>query len=285
MEILAILFGVIICMTLAFIIANAGARRNIGFGWSLFLGIWLSPIVSLIAVLLSEKIKPNEFGAIEKKWGCLAPMLISSVLILIPIFFFYSYKEKQKAIVEQYQEVVPPVINSKPQIADVERTVKIVPQKKKVQVEMEPPKIEIKEEPIDLSSKNEEEERKEAEARRRAEYERLLKLEANKNQAETTQSINTGIGTSNLSFNVTGRSAKYLPRPVFNEAFEDGIIIVDIEVNPEGKVVNAKINTKTSISNTSTQQSCLDVALKTEFSYLDVAKNQSGSISYHCRLN
>lgn len=129
-------------------------------------------------------------------------------------------------------------------------------------------------------SKNEEAERKEAEVRRTAEYERQLKLEAEKKQVG-----NAGIGMSNLSFNIAGRSVKSLPRPAFNNEYQEGIIIVDVEVNSEGKVVNAKINTKTSISNTSMRQSCLDAALKTEFSSLNISKNQSGSITYRCRLD
>ena len=58
MEILA-LFGIVSSLVLSIIIANAGAKRQIGFGWSLFLGLWLTPIVSLIAVLLSDRLKPN----------------------------------------------------------------------------------------------------------------------------------------------------------------------------------------------------------------------------------
>lgn len=129
-------------------------------------------------------------------------------------------------------------------------------------------------------SKSEEVERKEAEVRRKAEYERQLKSEA-----EKKQTINNGVGASNLSYTIAGRSAKSLPRPSFNEDFQDGIIIVDIEVNPEGKVIDAKINTKTSINNTSMKQSCLDAALKTEFSSFNTSKNQSGSITYRCRLD
>lgn len=104
-------------------------------------------------------------------------------------------------------------------------------------------------------------------------------------EAEKKQVGNAGIGMSNLSFNIAGRSAKSLPRPVFNNEYREGIIIVDVEVNSEGKVVNAKINTKTSINNPSMLQSCLDTALKTEFSSLNISKNQSGSITYRCRLN
>jgi len=110
--------------------------------------------------------------------------------------------------------------------------------------------------------------------------------ERGKNQkVEKKQTINNRVGVSDLSYIIAGRSAKSLPRPSFNEDFQEGIIIVDVEVNSEGKVVNAKINTKTSISNTSMWQSCLDAALKTEFSSLNISKNQSGSITYRCRLN
>ena len=49
----------IAALVLDFIIANAGAKRKIGWGWALFLGLLLSPIVSLIAVLLSEKNSPD----------------------------------------------------------------------------------------------------------------------------------------------------------------------------------------------------------------------------------
>lgn len=59
------LFGIVCSLVLSFIIANAGAKRQIGFGWSLFLGVWLTPIVSLIAVLLSDKLEPDEYGRVE----------------------------------------------------------------------------------------------------------------------------------------------------------------------------------------------------------------------------
>lgn len=59
-------FSFISSVVLSFIIANAGAKRQIGFGWSLFLGLWLTPIVSLIAVLLSDKLQPDEYGRIDK---------------------------------------------------------------------------------------------------------------------------------------------------------------------------------------------------------------------------
>ena len=73
---------VLIALVLDFIIANAGARRRIGFGWALFLGLLLSPIVSLIAVVLSEKIIPDEDGDIEKNWGCKGPIIVVAIIVV-----------------------------------------------------------------------------------------------------------------------------------------------------------------------------------------------------------
>lgn len=58
---LAAILGHITSFVLSLIIANAGAKRQIGFGWSLFLGIWLTPIVSLTAVLLSDRLQSDEY--------------------------------------------------------------------------------------------------------------------------------------------------------------------------------------------------------------------------------
>lgn len=79
-----ILIG-IAALVLSLIIANAGAKREIGFGWALFLGIWFSPIISLIAVLLSDRLPCDELGYMEKKWGCMAPLFTTVVIICIII--------------------------------------------------------------------------------------------------------------------------------------------------------------------------------------------------------
>jgi hypothetical protein len=89
-------FGFISSVVLSFIIANAGAKRQIGFGWSLFLGLWLTPIVSLIAVLLSDKLQIDEYGRLEKKWGCLAPFAVSFLIIGTATYIIYSYSNKGK---------------------------------------------------------------------------------------------------------------------------------------------------------------------------------------------
>lgn len=112
MEILA-LFGIVSSLVLSIIIANAGAKRQIGFGWSLFLGFWLTPIVSLIAVLLSDRLKPDEYDRIEKEWGCIAPFIVSFLIIGTVAYTIYSYSNRDKQKVRTSIEFsVPEVLKN-----------------------------------------------------------------------------------------------------------------------------------------------------------------------------
>ena len=75
-----------IALPLDFIIAYAGRKRHIGFGWSLFLGLFLSPIVSLIAVLLSDRIDEDD----DLNWGCLPPLLLIVIIVVLILLFKWS---------------------------------------------------------------------------------------------------------------------------------------------------------------------------------------------------
>lgn len=119
MELIGI-FGIVCSLVLSFIIANAGAKRQIGFGWSLFLGVWLTPIVSLIAVLLSDKLQPDEFGRVETKWGCMAPFIMSVLIIGTVIYFFYSYSNRRNQRIETSIELQAPIIFEKESTAEVQ---------------------------------------------------------------------------------------------------------------------------------------------------------------------
>lgn len=65
---------------LVIIIAFAGRRRTIGFGWPFLLGLLFTPIVSLVAVLLSDKL-PNG----DTRWGCLWPLVVMLLLLILAI--------------------------------------------------------------------------------------------------------------------------------------------------------------------------------------------------------
>ena len=114
------LFGIVCSLVLSFIIANAGAKRQIGFGWSLFLGVWLTPIVSLIAVLLSDRLQPDEYERTEKKWGCMSPFIVSVLIIGTVIYFFYSYSNKITQRIKPSIELQAPVIIEKESAVEVQ---------------------------------------------------------------------------------------------------------------------------------------------------------------------
>lgn len=140
------------------------------------------------------------------------------------------------------------------------------------------PKIESKE-----RLKSGEEERREAEARR-VEYERQARQEANNNQVKISQS-SVGVAQSNASYNIAGRSVKSLPYPSLKNEFEEGRVVVEVIVNPEGKVVDAKISSKgTTITNSSIKEAFLNTALKSVFDKSNSEGNQIGSITYQCRM-
>jgi hypothetical protein len=54
------LFLIAINIGICLLIANAGGKRKIGFGWSFFFCIFLSPIIGGIITFLSPKLFENE---------------------------------------------------------------------------------------------------------------------------------------------------------------------------------------------------------------------------------
>ena len=76
-----------------------------------------------------------------------------------------------------------------------------------------------------------------------------------------------------------------MPYPSLKDEFEEGRVVVKVVVNPEGKVVDAKILSKgTTITNNSIREAFLNVALKSVFSNSNSEGNQIGSITYQCRM-
>ena len=129
-------FGFISSVVLSFIVANAGAKRQIGFGWSLFLGLWLTPIVSLIAVLLSDKLQADEYGRLEKKWGCLAPLAVSVLIIGTATYIIYSYSNKDKRQTRTSVEFrTPEFLKNGTSQKESEATIQPIPQNSHSKVE------------------------------------------------------------------------------------------------------------------------------------------------------
>jgi len=57
---------IIILLVVAALVALLGRNRKIGYGWSLFFCVFLSPLIGLIIILLSKK-KDVEFVDVEKE--------------------------------------------------------------------------------------------------------------------------------------------------------------------------------------------------------------------------
>ena len=67
-------------LLLVFIIAWAGRSRKCGFGWPFLLGVIFTPLISLVLVLLSDRLPSG-----ETKWGCFWPVIIMIILSIIAI--------------------------------------------------------------------------------------------------------------------------------------------------------------------------------------------------------
>lgn len=50
---------IIVWIVLCLVVALLGKDRKIGYGWSLFFCVFLSPLVGLVIILCSKKIKQN----------------------------------------------------------------------------------------------------------------------------------------------------------------------------------------------------------------------------------
>ena len=78
------------------LIGLLGSRRNIGFGWAFILSVIFTPLIGLIAVLLSEPLPQGaepKYGCLGFSFGCLGTifmvlivmaLLLAAVTLLIP---------------------------------------------------------------------------------------------------------------------------------------------------------------------------------------------------------
>lgn len=87
-------------------------------------------------------------------------------------------------------------------------------------------------------------------------------------------------GPSVVSYEVEGRKALNLPVPAY-KGYGSGDVLVDIQVNPAGRVVSAKVHEAGSSADASLHQFALDAAKRSRFSAVAGApKSQPGWILY-----
>lgn len=89
-----------------------------------------------------------------------------------------------------------------------------------------------------------------------------------------------GYGTYDLG----GRSLSgVLPRPSYNVQ-DEGRVVVNITVNPEGKVIQTTINPRTNTANAALRRAALDAARRAVFNGVSAMNNQTGTITYYFKL-
>lgn len=108
-------------------------------------------------------------------------------------------------------------------------------------------------------------------------------LTGDPNSANRTGS---GTGTKGSGFSLSGRSlVGSLPKPAYN-IDEEGIVVVDIVVDPSGKVVNAQWRQSGSTTtNQELRNAAIAAALKAKFNAdAKATTNQRGTITYHFNM-
>ena len=84
MALTLLVFGLLSDTYLAALVGLVGARRRIGFGWTFFLSVLLTPFIGLIIALLSDKLPDG-----ERNWGCLGSIL-AIITIALLVFLFIA---------------------------------------------------------------------------------------------------------------------------------------------------------------------------------------------------
>jgi TonB family protein len=95
------------------------------------------------------------------------------------------------------------------------------------------------------------------------------------------QSSAGGFGTFNLNGRYIGQGG--LPRPMDNGQ-EEGKIVINITVDPEGNVIFAEIGKGTNIDNALMRRSAVEAARRAKFNKIKDTDNQNGTITYIYKL-
>lgn len=202
------------------------------------------------------------------------------------------------------QEAAPtsPEPSEQEMITQTEEETVAVPEKKKEETKKpaKPEKTEAEKaaEARRLAAEKAERERKAAEERARKQvagaFGRGAQMSGSgSTQGKGVQGSPTGNDTSGATtgnggygtFNLGGRSlsGSGLPRPVYNVQ-DEGMVVVNITVNPAGYVIATSINLKTNTVNASLRRAAEEAAKKARFNAIDGLNNQSGTITYYFKL-
>lgn len=101
------------------------------------------------------------------------------------------------------------------------------------------------------------------------------------NSSTETSTKSGGMDNSSISFSLVGRSARFIPNPVYT-CDTPGKIVVNINVNEDGRVISTSINKASSTSNNECiSDQALEYATQALFSRLPGRTSQPGTITYN----
>ena len=103
---------------------------------------------------------------------------------------------------------------------------------------------------------------------------------ANGNSTQGKPQGTAGYGTWDLG----GRDMMgELPRPTYNVQ-EEGRVVVTITVDPDGNVIDTRINNRTNTTNLQLRNAAIAAARQTKFNSIGGDNNQTGTITYYFKL-
>lgn len=101
------------------------------------------------------------------------------------------------------------------------------------------------------------------------------------NNSDQTSTRSGGMDNSSISFSLVGRSAVFIPNPIYT-CDVAGKVVINITVNSQGRVESTSVNKGSSTSsNECLIRNALDYASRAVFSDLAGRNSQPGTITYH----
>ena len=102
-------------------------------------------------------------------------------------------------------------------------------------------------------------------------------------EGNATQGKASGVGSYG-TWDLGGRDMLgELPRPAYSIQ-EEGRVVVTITVDPEGNVIDTRINNRTNTTNLQLRQAAEQAARRTKFNAIGGENNQTGTITYYFKL-
>lgn len=267
--------------------------KYVGLTGALLVHVAIVALLLLVGFSLPEKVEedgmPVMLGEVPDAWGTADPSLVEVDVVPEQTAPEVQEAAEQEMITQEEEETVA----IKPKTEVKKKT-----EKPKKPEKPEKTEAEKAEEARKLAEAKAERERKEAEeaARKRvagafgkgAQMGSKGNTEGKGIQGSPTGNAPTG-ATSGVggygTFSLGGRSLGEggLPKPVYNVQ-DEGRVVVDITVNPAGRVIATSINRQTNTVNSALRKAAEDAARKARFNAVGGVDNQTGTITYYFNL-